>query len=59
MRIISERLDVRSAVDNAALDKLQIMLIRPLETLLEAPITAVECVRVKADPCHHFASSVF
>jgi hypothetical protein len=45
-------MDPADAVDHAALDPMDIILLCPLEALLEVPVAAVECIRMETDLDH-------
>ena len=49
VRLIPEPVNPRHAVDRAALDEFDTVPVSPLKTLVETPVSAVKCVRVKAD----------
>lgn len=49
MRLVSQTVDPAYAIDGAAFDVVQIVPVRPFEALPEAPVRAIEGIRVKSD----------
>jgi hypothetical protein len=41
-----------NAIDGSALNEMHVVFLRPFQSILEAPVTAIECVGVKSDLWH-------
>ena len=57
MWLVAQPMDPAYAIDHAALDPMDIVLLRPLQALLKTPITAVEGICMKTDLDHVYYDS--
>ncbi len=58
VRLIAETVNPRHAVDDAALDEMNVVVVRPVQALVKAPVGTVESVGMKADLHKGFESVV-